>query len=154
LIAADPEGTGVYKANADEYIAQLKELDGWIKSQVETIPSDKRLFVTNHENLGYFADRYGFSLIGAVIPSQSSEASPSAQEMAALVEQIRANHAAAIFLDAMDNPSLAEQIAREAGVRVITGLHLESLTAADGPAPTYIDMMKYNTDLIVKNSDN
>ncbi len=89
LTTADPEGAEVYKANADAYIAQLKELDSWIKSQVETIPSEKRLLVTNHENLGYFADRYGFTIVGTVIPSLSSEASPSAQEMAALVEQIK-----------------------------------------------------------------
>jgi ABC-type Zn uptake system ZnuABC Zn-binding protein ZnuA len=151
LIAADPEGTDVYKANADAYIAQLKELDGWIQSQVATLSPEERLLVTNHEALGYFADRYGFTIVGAVVPSLSSEASPSAQEMAALVDQINASSATAIFLDASDNPSLAEQIAREAGVEVITGLHLESLTAADGPAPTYIDMMKFNTELIVSN---
>ncbi len=151
LITADPDGTDIYRANAESYIAQLKDLDAWIKSQVETVPSEKRFLVTNHENLGYFADRYGFSLIGAVIPSLSSEASPSAQEMAALVDQINASSATAIFLDASDNPSLAEQIAREAGVEVITGLHLESLTAAGESAPTYIDMMKFNTELIVTN---
>ena len=151
LTTADPEGAEVYKANADAYIAQLKELDSWIQSQVDTLSPEERLLVTNHEALGYFADRYGFAVIGAVVPSLSSEASPSAQEMADLVDQIKTSSATTIFLDASDNPSLAEQIAREAGVKVITGLHLESLTAAGGPAPTYIDMMKFNTELIVTN---
>jgi ABC-type Zn uptake system ZnuABC Zn-binding protein ZnuA len=150
LTAADPEGAENYKANAEAYIKQLKELDTWIQSQVDTLTPEKRYLVTNHEALGYFADRYGFTIIGTVIPSLSSEASPSAQEMADLVGQIRASNAMVIFLDATDNPSLANQIAKEAKVKVITDLHLESLTSPDGSAATYIEMMKHNTGLIVK----
>jgi ABC-type Zn uptake system ZnuABC Zn-binding protein ZnuA len=150
LTAADPEGAEIYKANADAYIKQLRELDTWIQSQVNTLTPEKRYLVTNHEALGYFADRYGFTIIGTVIPSLSSEASPSAQEMAVLVDQIRASNAMVIFLDATDNPSLANQIAKEAKVKVVTDLHLESLTSPDGSAPTYIEMMKHNTGLIVK----
>ena len=117
---------------------------------MSTLSPEERLLVTNHETLGYFADRYGFTIVGTVIPSQSSEASPSAQEMAALVEQMKASGAIAIFLDAADNATLARQIAEEAKVKVITDLHLESLTPSDGPAPTYLEMMKYNTNLIVE----
>jgi ABC-type Zn uptake system ZnuABC Zn-binding protein ZnuA len=152
LIAADPEGTEIYTSNAESYIKQLQELDVWIQTQVKTLTPDERLLVTNHEALGYFADRYGFTIVGTVIPSLSSEASPSAQEMATLVEQIKASGAIAIFLDATDNPALARQIAEDAKVKVITDLHLESLTPLDGPAPTYIEMMMTNTDLIVKGS--
>jgi len=150
LTSADPEGAEIYKANAEAYIKQLQELDTWIKSQADTLTPEKRFLVTNHESLGYFADRYGFTILGTVIPSLSSEASPSAQEMAALADQIRASNAMVIFLDATDNPSLANQIAKEAKVKVVTDLHLESLTSPDGSAPTYIEMMKHNTGLIVK----
>lgn len=150
LIEADPAGAETYNANAEAYIKQLEDLDAWIKSQVDTLSPEKRYLVTNHESLGYFADRYGFTLVGTVIPSLSSEASPSAQEMAALIQKIRSSNAMAIFLDAMDNPSLAKQIASEAKVKVITDLHLESLTSPNGDAPTYIEMMKYNTDIIVR----
>jgi ABC-type Zn uptake system ZnuABC Zn-binding protein ZnuA len=150
LSTADPAGADTYKANAEAYIKQLQELDAWIKSQVETLTSEKRILVTNHENLAYFADRYGFTIIGAVVPSLSSEAAPSAQEMAALVDKIRSSNVIAIFLDAMDNPALANQIAKEAKVKVITDLHLESLTSPDGVAPTYIEMMKYDIGEIVK----
>jgi ABC-type Zn uptake system ZnuABC Zn-binding protein ZnuA len=123
-------------------------LDQWIKQQVETIPADHRLLVTNHEALGYFSARYGFTVTGTVLESFSTDASPSAQQMAALVDQIRASGAPAIFLDAGDNTTLAQQIADETGVRVVTDLHLESLT--DGaPAGTYLDMMKNNVTLIV-----
>lgn len=148
LIQVDPTGEAAYKSNADAYTAALKKLDAWIVEQVDQIPAEKRLLVTNHEAFGYFADRYGFKVIGTVIESLSTDASPSAQQLAALIDQIKASKAPAIFLDASDNATLAQQIAAETGVKVITDLHLESLT--DGaPAATYIDMMKYNVTQIV-----
>ena len=148
LTQADPGGVENYKSNADAYIAQLQELDNWIKEQITQIPPDRKLLVTNHESLGYFSDGYGFTVIGDVLQSVSSVASPSAQQMAALIDQIRASGAPAIFLDASENPTLAQQIADEAGVTVVTDLHLESLTEGV-PAATYIDMMKYNVTQIV-----
>ena len=149
LIQFDPEGAEVYQANASAYITQLEELDAWINGQIAEIPPPRRLLVTNHEAFGYFAERYGFTLVGTVIESFSSDASPSAQQMAALVDQINLYEAPAIFLDAADNPSLAQQIAAETNVKVVTDLHLESLT--DGaPAGTYIEMMKYNVTKIVE----
>jgi ABC-type Zn uptake system ZnuABC Zn-binding protein ZnuA len=144
----DTDSAAIYKSNADAYIMQLKDLDVWINEQVAQIPSERRLLVTNHEALGYFAERYGFTVVGTVIESFSSDASPSAQQMAALVDQIQSSGAPAIFLDASDNPALARQIADETGVAVITDLHLESLS--DGPpAATYIDMMKHNVTQIM-----
>jgi ABC-type Zn uptake system ZnuABC Zn-binding protein ZnuA len=149
LIEADPEGMEIYKANTDAYIAQLEDLDGWITDQVGQIPVDRRILVTNHEALGYFADRYGFSVAGTVIPSLSSGAATSAQGMAAVIDQIRATNAPAIFLGEVENPALANQIAAETGVTVVDDLYLESLT--DGsPAATYIEMMKYNVSKIVE----
>ena len=149
LSQVDPEGAVVYQNNAAAYIAQLKELDGWIGEQVAQIPVEHRILVTNHEALGYFADRYGFKVAATVIPSLSSEAATSAQGMAAVIDQIRATNAPAIFLGEVENPALADQIAAETGVTVVGDLHLESLT--DGPpAGTYIDMMKYNVSKIVE----
>ncbi len=149
LLKFDPDGAEVYQSNAAAYIKQLQDLDAWINGQVAQIPPERRLLVTNHETLGYFAERYGFRVVGTVIESFSSDASPSAQQMAALVDQIKMFGAPAIFLDAPDNPGLAEQIARETGVKVVTDLHFESLT--DGaPAPTYIEMMKYDVTRIVE----
>lgn len=148
LTDLDPSGTAVYQSNADAYVAKLKELDAWIIQQVSQIPAKKRLLVTNHDALGYFADRYGFTIVGAVLPSVSTDASTSAGQMARLIDQIKASGAPAIFLDAIENPTLAQQIASETGVKVVTDLHLESLT--DGaPAGTYIDMMKYDVTQIV-----
>jgi len=148
LSRADPDGAAMYNSNADGYIVKLKELDTWIKEQVAQIPPEQRLLVTNHESLSYFADRYGFSVIGDVLQSVSSVASPSAQQMAELVDQIKASGAPAIFLDASDNPAMAQQIAAEADVIVVSDLQLESLSEG-APAGTYIDMMKHNVTQIV-----
>ena len=149
LIHFDPDGAQTYRANANAYTAQLQELDGWIEEQVAQIPAERRALVTNHEALGYFAERYGFTVVGTIIESFSSDASPSAQQMADLIDQIKGHEAPAIFLDASDNPALAQQIAAETGVTVVTDLHLESLT--DGaPTGTYIDLMKYNVTKLVE----
>ncbi len=149
LSQADPAGAATYRANADAYIAQLKELDGWIAEQVKTIPPERRLLVTNHESFGYFADRYGFKVVGTIMPNVSTGASPSAQQLAALVNQIKAAKVKAIFLETGTNPQLAKQIAQETGIRVVTDLYTHSLTDAKGPAPTYLAMMRSNVQAIV-----
>lgn len=150
LIAADPDGKEVYTQNAAAYIAQLNELDAWIKEQVTTIPEERRLMVTNHESFGYFADRYDFKIIGTIIPSVSTGSSPSAQQMANLVDEIRRSGARAIFLETGANPQLAQQIARETGAKVVTDLYTHSLTPPEGNAPTYLEMMKFNVQRILE----
>ena len=148
LIQIDTEGAETYKTNADAYIAHLKELDAWIVEQVNTIPAERRLLVTNHEALGYFAERYGFEVVGAVISSMSTDAGTSAKEMSTLIEQIKSAGAPAIFLGEVENSDLANQIAAETNAKVVNDLYLESLTAG-APAATYIDMMKHNVSRIV-----
>jgi len=148
LIQLDPAGADVYKANADAYVAQLVELDSWIVVQVDQIPPERRLLVTSHEALGYFAERYGFEIVDTILPSFSSEAGASAQEIAAVVDAVRASGVTVIFLDEVENADLADQIATETGVTIVNDLHLESLT--DGPpADTYIEMMRHNVSRIV-----
>jgi ABC-type Zn uptake system ZnuABC Zn-binding protein ZnuA len=149
LSAADPKGAATYAANAEAYIAKLKELDRWIADRVAEVPEANRLLVTNHESFGYFADRYGFQIIGTVVPSVSTGSSPSAQQLAALIDHLKATGAKAIFLETGTNPQLAEQVAKETGSKVITNLYSHSITEPGGPAPTYIDMMKTNTTAIV-----
>ena len=149
LSQADPAGKEVYAANAAAYTTRLMELDQWIRAQVDTVPAERRLLVTNHETLGYFADQYGFTVVGAIVPSVTSNAAPSAQEMAALVDRVRAAGAPAVFLESGVNPALAEQLAQEAGLKVVTGLLTHSVSRAGGVAPTYLDMMRYNTTAIV-----
>jgi ABC-type Zn uptake system ZnuABC Zn-binding protein ZnuA len=150
LSQADPAGKDVYAKNAETYISKLRALDTWIAGQVQQVPEARRLLVTNHESFGYFADRYGFRIVGAVISSVSTNASPSAKELAALTDRIRQTRAPAIFLETGANPQLADQLAGEAGIKVVTDLYTHSVTAAGGSAPTYIDMMRFNVQKIVE----
>jgi ABC-type Zn uptake system ZnuABC Zn-binding protein ZnuA len=149
LSQADPAGADTYASNARAYVARLNDLDQWITAQVSQVPQARRLLVTNHETFGYFADRYGFAIVGAIVPSVTSNASPSAQELAALAERVRATGAPAVFLETGVNSQLAEQLAQETGIKVVTGLLTHSITAAGGAAPTYLEMMRYNTTTIV-----
>lgn len=149
LTEIDPAGAETYQANADAYVAQLAGLDQWIIEQVSTIPVGRRMLVTNHEALGYFAERYGFKVVGAIIPSLSTDAGTSAKELSALIEVVKNSGAPAIFLGEVESPDLAGQIAAETNVKIVDNLYLETLT--DGaPAPTYVDMMKHNVSRIVE----
>ena len=147
LSQADPEGAATYAANAQAYTTRLEQLDEWIAAEVNAIPEDRRLLVTNHESFGYFADRYGFRVVGSIIPSVSTGASPSARQLADLADAVKAAGAPAVFLETGSNPQLAQQLAREAGIRVVTELY----THSPGPesAANYIGMMEYNTRAIV-----
>jgi ABC-type Zn uptake system ZnuABC Zn-binding protein ZnuA len=150
LIESDPQGKDLYNKNAEEYTARLTELDKWIVEAVKKIPEDKRLLVTNHESFGYYADRYGFKVIGTIIPGSSSASSPSAKEISELIEKIKATGAKAIFLETGSDPKIANQIARETNIKIVTELYTHSITESDGPAPTYIDMIEFNTNEIVE----
>jgi ABC-type Zn uptake system ZnuABC Zn-binding protein ZnuA len=149
LAAADPAHAEVYDANAAAYRRQLETLDHEIRLAVERIPPEQRRLVTDHEELGYFADEYGFEIVGAVIPSASSLAEPSAREMAALFDAIRKQGVRAIFVTSVANPALAERLAEDAGVRLVT-LYGHSLTDEQGPAPGYLELMRYNVRAIVE----
>lgn len=148
--AADPENAAVYEANAAAYSAQLEALDEEIRALVDTIPAEDRVIVTNHEFLAYFAHAYGFEVVGTVIPSVSTLAEANPQTIIALVEVIRAEGVRAIFAEISVPQALAQAVAAEAGfdVQVVT-LYSDSLSAADGPAATYIDYLRHNATTIV-----
>jgi ABC-type Zn uptake system ZnuABC Zn-binding protein ZnuA len=150
FVQADPEGAAAYEANAAAYVAKLDALDSWIAKQVATIPPAQRKLVMNHASHGYFADRYGFQVIGTVIPGAGTAESPTAQQLGDLTRAIEASGAKAIFVETDENPQLARQIAAETGITVVTDLLDHSLTPAGGAAPTYIDMMKYDARRIVE----
>jgi ABC-type Zn uptake system ZnuABC Zn-binding protein ZnuA len=149
LSALDPENAAVYRANAAAYTRQLDELDATIRSQVALIPAERRKLVTDHEALGYFADRYGFQVVGAVIPSVSTSAEPSAGDLAALVEVIRSQRVPAIFIGTTTNPKVADVVARETGAQVLL-LHTGETGPVGSRAETYLGMMQANVDTIVK----
>jgi ABC-type Zn uptake system ZnuABC Zn-binding protein ZnuA len=147
---ADPDGAAVYAANAAAYSKKLDELDAWIRSQVATIPVADRKLVMNHASHGYFADRYGLSIVGTVIPSVGSGETPTAKQLGALTAAMRKSGARAIFVEVEENPKLAQQIAAETGTKVVADLLDHSLTGPDGVAPTYVAMMKFDTQRIVE----
>jgi ABC-type Zn uptake system ZnuABC Zn-binding protein ZnuA len=97
---------------------------------------------------GYFAARYGFDQVGAIIPSYSTAAETSAQDLAALEDAIRAMHVGAIFVGQNVNPTLAQRVAEDTGVKIVH-IYTGSLTTSDGPASTYQDYMRYDVTAIV-----
>jgi ABC-type Zn uptake system ZnuABC Zn-binding protein ZnuA len=148
LSRLDPENAAEYSSNAQAYRAEIEELDAWIWEQVSRIPTEERKLVSDHETFGYFAERYGFVQAGAVIPSFSTAAAPSAQEMAALMDAIQEGGVKAIFAGSTVNPQLAQQLAEDAGIQMVP-LYTDSLTEAGGEAATYIELMRYNVEQIV-----
>ena len=149
LMTIDPANANAYRTNAETYIGKMKDLDTWVIVQINTLPTEKRLLVTNHDTFGYFAARYNFKILGTIFPTGGSEASPSAQQVAELVNTIKASGIKAVFTENTLNPDLANTIANEAGVNVITKLYTDSLGPKDSPAATYIDLMRYDVQTIV-----
>jgi len=147
LTAIDPEGADEYAGNAAAYEQQLRALDFWITGRVAAIPASRRLLVTNHESFGHFAERYGFKVVGTVFPTAGGEGAPSAKALGTLIDDIRATGAPAIFLETGSNPDLADQVARETRVKIVTDLYTHSLAEN---APTYLEMMRWNVDRIVE----
>lgn len=147
LTALDPDHAALYAANAAAYRAELEALDAWILERVAEVPPENRKLVTNHPTFGYFADRYGFEQIAAVYPI-SPGAEPSAQGIAELQEVIQQFGIPAVFIETTVNPKLAEQVARDTGVRLVT-LYTDSLGGPGSGAESYVAMMRYNVEAIV-----
>lgn len=149
LSELDPENALTYQANADNYQAALLELDAWVSQQVKNIPPENRELVTDHLVFAYYARRYELTQVGAVVPAISSIAEPSAQEVAALEDAIKLLNVRAIFFGSTVNPSLARRIAGDTRVQLVQ-VYTGSLSEPGGPASTYIEMMRYNTNAIVQ----
>jgi zinc/manganese transport system substrate-binding protein len=144
--AADAAGCDGYKANAAAYTEKLDALEGDVKDAIASIPADKRTIITSHDAFGYFEHEYG--LIFRAPEGISTEAEPSAADVAKLIDQVKQDKAAAIFVENITNTRLIEQIASETGLKVGGTLYSDALSPADGPASTYIDMMKNNITTI------
>jgi manganese/iron transport system substrate-binding protein len=149
LSALDPANAEGYTAKAEAYEAELETLDEWVEAQIETIPPENRELVTDHTAFGYYADRYGLEQIGAVIPSFSTAAEPSASELVELEDAIREYDVKAIFVGTSVNPSLSERVARDTGVQLLT-LYTGSLGVEGSGVESYVDYLKYNTNTIVE----
>lgn len=149
LIAADPAGRPTYAANAAHDLTRLRAMDRAIASCMTRIPSTERRLVTDHDALGYYADRYGIDVIGTVIPANSTQAQASAGEVAQLVRTIRAAGVSTIFSESSVNPQLTRAIAREAHATVGPPLYADSLGPKGSAGATYLGSLRSNTDALV-----
>jgi zinc/manganese transport system substrate-binding protein len=150
LTAANPAGRAVYARNAAAYVARLRALDAGIRRCIAAIPADRRKLVTDHDALGYLADRYGLQIVGAVIPSSSTQAQPSAGDVAELARVIRREGVRAIFPESGANRDLAAALARETGATAEHQLYGDTLGAEGSDAASYLGMMRHNADAIVR----
>ena len=142
LSAADPAGADAYRANADAYLKQLDALDAEVRAALAKIPPARRRIITTHDAFGYFGAAYGFAFVAPEGVSTESEA--SARDIARIIRQIKAEKFPAVFLENVTDPRLAQRLAAESGARVGGTLYSDSLSKPDGPAGTYIAMMRNN----------
>ncbi len=150
LAILDPDGAEYYADNSESYIRELADLHSWIQEQVEVVPEADRLLVTSHDSFQYFAARYGFEVVGAVLPSVTTEAESTAQDLAELVETIEHEGAKVIFGENIHSDRLAKRIAEETGASVVGSLYTGSLGEPGGDAGTYLDLMRFNVNTIVE----
>ncbi len=151
LIAADQANAAYYRENAEKYLEELAKTDHWIIETLKDIPDEHRKLVTSHDTFGYFAKRYGFTVIGTAIASASTEAAdPSAAEIAQLVEKIRAAGVRVVFAENTHDPKLLQSVAAEAGVKLAPKLYTDALGPAGSAGDTYIKMMRYNAEVFAE----
>ncbi|MFP8967749.1 metal ABC transporter solute-binding protein, Zn/Mn family [Pokkaliibacter sp. CJK22405] len=148
LIKADPEDAATFKANADAYRTKLQKLDGWIRDELANIPKDQRKVLTSHDAFGYYAKAYGVTFLSPL--GLSTDADASAAEVASLIKQIQAEGVKTYFFENSNDPRLVKQIASATGAQSGGELYPESLSGEDGPASTYLKLMHYNTEMLVK----
>ena len=144
---ADSANAKAYHANAEAYIAKLKALHERTVADLAKLPKDRRTIVTAHDAFGYLADAYGLQFLAPV--GIDTEAEPSAQQLARLIDQLKREKVAGLFVENITSPALVEQIARETGLRVGGRLFSDALSAKGGPATSYLSMFEHNLGVIV-----
>ena len=147
LCAVDAAGCTTYTANADAYVAELTMLDATVREQLEAVPAEKRKVITTHDAFGYFSEAYGVAFLAP--EGISTDAEPSAADVAKLIIQIKSEGVSALFVENMSDPRLIQQIANETGVTLGGELYADALSEPDGPAATYIDMFRHNVGLLI-----
>ena len=146
LSAADPAGAEVFAANAADFLARIDALEAELLETIGTIPEDRRTVVTAHDSFAYFARDFGFTFMSPV--GMSTDAEASAADVARLITQIRDEGISAVFLENIADDRLVTQIAAETGAVVGGTLFSDALSRPDGPAPTWIDLMRHNAGVL------
>jgi zinc/manganese transport system substrate-binding protein len=142
LIATDPAGKASYEANASAYLAKLDTLEREVKDVVSKIPVERRRVLTSHSAFGYFEDSYGVNFTAP--QGISTEAEPSAKDVATIITQIKKQKLSGVFLENVTDPRLVNQIASETGAKVGGTLYSDALTDGNGDATTYVDLIRHN----------
>ena len=145
--ALDPARSDAFSANAAAYNASLDQLHAWTEEQVAQAPEERRLLLTSHDSFGYFANRYGFEVVGVIL-GVTTETEPSAEHLAELIEEVEEESAPAVFGETTVSERLAATVAEETGAKFIR-LYSGSLGPADSEAATYVDMVRTNVERIV-----
>jgi ABC-type Zn uptake system ZnuABC Zn-binding protein ZnuA len=148
--AADRPHRRAYARSGDAYRTRVAALDRALAACFARVPRSERKLVTDHDAFNYFAHRYGIRVVGAVIPSQTTQAQPSAGEIAALVALIRREHVRAIFPESSLNSSLVKTIARDTGARADFTLYGDTLGPPGSPGATYLGMERWNGNAMAK----
>lgn len=152
LEALNPADATQMENNAAAYTAQLASLNNWVMANIDQVPVDQRLLVTNHDAFTYFVSEYGITFVGSIIPSFDDNAEPSAAELDALIASITQSGAKAVFSEASISPKLAQTIASEAGVQVYSGdnaLYSDSLGVIGSDGETYISATIHNVTMFM-----
>lgn len=147
LSKLDPAGAAVYQKNGEAYIARLKAFDQWAIQQFALIPEARRKVITSHDAFEYFGAHYRVRFLAPQGVSTDSE--PGAKGVASLIRQIRKEKIRAVFIENMSNPKLLQQISNEAGATPGGKLYADALSKAGGPASTYLQLMRYNTEQLL-----
>lgn len=150
LARADPGNADTYRANGSAYQLVLDDADVEIRDIINTIPVANRKMVTNHDAFGYFIEEYGLEFVGAVIPATTTQAEPSAKDIAALVELIKSENVRAIFAESSVDPKVAEQISKDTGVKIIDDLYGDSLGEPGSGEETVHGMLLANAQKIAE----
>jgi zinc/manganese transport system substrate-binding protein len=150
LSQADPGNRRLYRRNATAYLERLRRLDAGIALCVATVPPAERKLVTDHDAFGYFAGRYGIRVVGAVLPSRTTQAQPSAKDVENLIDLIEREEVEAIFPESSLSSKVAEAIARQTGVSSDYSLYGDTLGPADSEAGTYLGMQAANAEAVIR----
>jgi zinc/manganese transport system substrate-binding protein len=145
LGAADPAHAATYQAAAHAYAEQIRQIDTWAEAQLAPIPPARRRIITTHDAFGYYGARFGIEFLAP--EGISTEFEPSAKSIAALVAQIKREKIQAVFIENMTSPTMAQMLARETGAVLGGTVYSDALSAPNGPASTYLDMVRHNTGL-------
>jgi zinc/manganese transport system substrate-binding protein len=148
LIAADSSGEAAFRANAERYLAELDKVKAEITAMLASIPKDNRLAIANHDAFRYFTRDFGIRIEGA--RGLSTEAEPSAKDIARIVRIAKERKAKAVFLENIADPRIAAQLAKETGAKLGGVLYSDALTDEKGPAPTYLALMRHNARTLVE----